>query len=258
VTLRPADAFQEQTNPWVILVIRVAFSLMFSGLAVLLAYNGGKAIRDRHFDNRWTTTSSIVLNERDRISRSEKGEEQLDGAQALRFGIGLLAAAAMLAEWSVGLASTIVRGAKPSDERTWTRPHSIAAILSLGCLLTAVVLLLPPERIGRRLFTTVFYGTIGVISVVVFVRIQSRRRGIRLVFRTLLTNGTGHHGEATSISDHSWHGVGGPLFGFLRLAFALGTQAHQGGDRPLPGDHRKASDAAGGGQGDYLTLPPVG
>jgi hypothetical protein len=172
---------------------------MLAVLAVVLAYNGRKAIRDRHFDNRWTTTTSTILNERDYISRTEEGEEQLNGAQAIRFGIGLLAAAVMLAEWSVGLASTIVRGTKPSDMRKWTSLHAIATIVSLACLLTAVVLLLPPERIGRRPFTTVFYGTIGVISAVVITALLSNRPrfaafvfpalALAAVFVPLLTGG---------------------------------------------------------------------
>src|SRR5580700_2083004 len=83
---------RETTNPWVAQVIRVGFFLMMSGLAVLLAYNGRKAIQDRHFDNRWTTTTGTGVNLH-YSSTTEKGEELLDGPQAVRFGIGLLAAA---------------------------------------------------------------------------------------------------------------------------------------------------------------------
>ena len=154
------------TAPWVVMVIRVSFFLMMSGLAILLAYNGRKAIRDRHFDNRWTTTTTTRVNA-NYTAYSERGEELLDGTQAVRFGVGLLAAAGMLAEWAISLAITIVRGTKPADNLTWTAIHSVATIVSLVCLLTALVLLLPPERIGSRLFTSVFFGTIVVISVVV-------------------------------------------------------------------------------------------
>jgi MFS family permease len=164
------------------MVIRVGFFLMMSGWAILLVYNGRKAIRDRHFDNRWTTTTSTGVNGH-YTAQTERGEEVLDGARAVRFGIGMLVAAAMLAEWSVGMAITIVRGAKAADKPTWSAMHSIATIASLVCLLTALVSLLPPERIGSRLFTSVFYGTIIVLSVVVVAAVVSNRpRFAALIF----------------------------------------------------------------------------
>src|SRR5262249_55009956 len=54
-----------------------------------------------------------------------------------------------------------------------TTLHTIGTIFSMTCLLTAVVSLLPPESIGNRAFITVFYSTIGVISVVVIAALWS-------------------------------------------------------------------------------------
>jgi hypothetical protein len=164
---------RQTTDPRVVLVIRIGFVLMMSGLAILLALNGRKAIRDRHFDNRWTTTTTTGVNGQ-YTSQTEQGEELLDGAPAVRFGIGLLAAAVMLAEWSIGMALTIAGGAKAADHPTWTTMHSIATIVSLACLLTLLVLLLPPERIGSQLFIGTFYGTILVLSVAVIAALVSK------------------------------------------------------------------------------------
>jgi len=173
---------RDATDPRVVQVIRVGFFLMLSGLAIVLAYNGRKAILDRHFDNRWTTTTSTGVNGH-YTSQTEQGEERLDGAPAERFGIGLLAAAAMLAEWSVGLAITIVRGTKAAADPSWTTMHSVATIVSFVCLVTALVLLLPPEQFGRRLFTGTFYGTIVVLSVAVVAAVVSNRpRFAALIF----------------------------------------------------------------------------
>ncbi len=173
---------RKATNPWVTFVIRVGFFLMMSGLAILLAFNGRKAIRDRHFDHRWTTITSTGVNMQ-YTSQTENGEELLDGPQAVRFGIGLLAAATMLVEWSIGLAITIVRGTNAANKPKWTVLHSIATIVSLVCLLTALAGLLPPERFGSRLFTGAFYGTIVVLSVAVIAAVASKRpRVAALIF----------------------------------------------------------------------------
>jgi hypothetical protein len=180
-----ARSTRQTTEPWVAQVIRVGFFLMMSGLAVLLALNGRKAIRDRHFDNRWTITTTTGVNLH-YASQTEQGEELLEGPQAVRFGIGLLAAAAMLAEWSIGLAITIFRGTKPADKPKWTTVHSIATIVSLVCLLTATAALLPPERFGSRLFTSAFYGTIVVLSIAVIAAVASKRpRFAALIFPAL-------------------------------------------------------------------------
>jgi hypothetical protein len=158
---------QVTTDPRAILVLRLGFVVILSCLAVLLGYNGRKAVRERHFVNGWTVITSNLVDDRVVDRRVEKGEERLEGGQAVRFGVGMLAASLMLAGWSVGLAGTIVRGTTPENRSRWTALHTLATLLSFACLLTAMVCLLPPECFGRRRFITVFYGVIGLITVFV-------------------------------------------------------------------------------------------
>ena len=195
---------QETTDPRAIFVIRLGFFLMMSGLAIVLAYNGRKAIRDRRFDNRWTTTTATGVNLHYSV-QTEAGEELLDGPQAVRFGIGMLAAAAMLAEWSIGLAFSIVRGFKAPEKPAWSSLHSIATFVSLACLLTAMAGLLPPERLDSRPFTGAFYGTIVAISVAVIAALASKRpRYAAFIFPVLVV-------AAVSVAPLS----GGIIFGFF-------------------------------------------
>jgi hypothetical protein len=195
---------REPIDPRATLVIRVGFFLMMSGLAILLAYNGRKAIRDRHFDNRWTTTTGTGVNSQ-YMYEIEHGEELLEGEQAVRFGVGMLAAAAMLAEWSFGLALVIVRRGKASDKPKWTVAHSVATVVSLVCVLTALAGLLPPEHFHGQPFTIAFYGTIVVLSVAVVAATACKRpRVAALIFPALAI-------AAVSIAPLA----GGIIFGFF-------------------------------------------
>jgi hypothetical protein len=161
---RPVRSSPQAADPRVAMVIRIAFFLMFSGLAVQLAYNGRKAIRDRHFDNRWTTTTTTTVNYKS-SSQIEHGEDILDGPAAIRFGIGLWSGAALFTGWAIGLARLILSGSQPASKPKWSQASTIATYASLSCVLLTMVCLLPPEHLSSRPFTSAFYGTMVIVTI---------------------------------------------------------------------------------------------
>ncbi len=169
---RPAQYTQtvyHAPRSWFDLILLALLAVFLLGVGVLGVHTGWQAISQQHYDLEW------------RPGRSGPWRtDTLNGAEAVRFGIGSLAMGCMFSIWGIGVA-TFIRRQNTATELS--RLGRARAAIALVALVVTVVCFYPPWQ----LWSFPLYTVITVINAMVFLLpAETCRRWFRIVFSGLI------------------------------------------------------------------------
>ncbi len=200
-------------SSWRARVVGVLFGLLLLGFGGALVFLGATAISNEAFDLQWKATRMFSFGVAG-VSQSSSGVTSYRGAAAIRMGIGLASAGAMLSLWGAGMAVAAFRRLELKKADRPGRFGRVLACLSLGALFVAMFCFFPVWQINSLIFWT---EVIAVPLIVIRLYRLCRPRWIpRLFFGLIL---------AVVLTDLVGLGPGCPvaiILGIFAMIFALG------------------------------------
>ena len=137
-------------------IARVVMAIALLPEAILFPWAGIRAIQAQSYDMPWRSSSGLVIGPIVFFGNSASGTEQYRGAAAIQMGVGLVASGMMFGIWTLSLFWSAVR----RTTGTWSRVHTVVAVLSLGCLASATIAFFPPSHIGTTASSTALYAVL--------------------------------------------------------------------------------------------------
>ncbi len=136
-----ANDLSAQRSFWTIALLWL-LALMLLGFGGIIAQVGWRAIEQGHYVLEWKSSQGFTALPFFLRARESQGAHAFEGADAVRFGTGLMSLGVMLAIWGDLLACGVCLRSGPT--RRGSKYLASLGWLSLACMLIGITCLFPP------------------------------------------------------------------------------------------------------------------